>query len=140
MRIWLSRICFILMVLTTTVAWAQEDAAILKTTHVYKVTLGLDYYRIKTGETTSTEDTVKKPLVDLVHGGGFKGVVLDGVVDEKFARSMAQKGYEVASISYRLTRKGSGFGCDCPARDTIITFLKATEDLMAAVDFLEENT
>ena len=127
------------MALTTTVAVAQEDAAILKTTHVYKDTLGLDYYTIQTGEASSAKDRVKKPLVVLVHGGGFYEGRRDGVGEEKFAREMAQKGFDVASISYRLTRKGSGFGCDCPARDKLTTFLKATEDLMAAVAFMEGN-
>lgn len=139
MRIWISRICLILMALTTTVAVAQEDVPLVKTTHIYKDTLGLDYYTIRTGEASSAKDTVKKPLIVLVHGGGFYAGRRDGAGEEKFSREMAQKGYEVASISYRLTRKGTGFGCDCPARDKITTFLKATEDLMAAVDFLEEN-
>lgn len=115
-------------------AWAQEDGpAILKSTHIYKDTLGLDYYTIK------TPDTVRKPLVVLVHGGGFYEGKRDGVGEEKFSREIAQQGYNVASISYRLTRKESGFGCDCPARDKITTFLQATEDLMSAIDFLEDH-
>ena len=51
MRIWISRICLILMALTTTVAVAQEDVPLVKTTHIYKDTLGLDYYTIRTQET-----------------------------------------------------------------------------------------
>lgn len=121
------------LMLLTVSAWAQDVAPILKTTHIYKDTLGLDYYTIK------TQDTVKKPLVVLVHGGGFYEGKRDGVGEEKFSREIAQKGYDVASISYRLTRKSSGFGCDCPARDKITTFLNATEDLMAAIDFLEDH-
>jgi len=139
MRIWISRICLILLALTINVARAQEEMPLLKTTHIYKDTLGLDYYTVETKEAASTDSTVKKPLVVLLHGGGFYGGVRDGAGEEKFAREMAGKGIDVASISYRLTRKGTGFGCDCPAQDKITTFLKATEDLMAAVDFLEEN-
>ncbi len=133
-RTWL-----LLLVLGSSCAWAQEEALIVKTSHIYKDTLGLDYYTIKTRNTVETGDTVKNPLVVLVHGGGFYEGRRDGVGEEKFSREMAQQGFDVASISYRLTRKASGFGCDCPARDKITTFLNAAEDLMAAVDFLEEK-
>lgn len=122
-----------LIVLFASGAWAQEETAVIKKTHVYKDTLGLDYYSVK------SLDSVKKPLVILVHGGGFYGGLRDGPGEEKFSREIANKGYDVASISYRLTRKGAGFGCDCPAREKITTFLKATEDLMSAVAFLEEH-
>ena len=132
-RFWLFRSWIFVLLLATAGTWAQEAKPILKTTYVYKDTLGLDYYTIK------TQDTVKKPLVVLVHGGGFSGGLRDGLGEETFSREIAQKGYDVASISYRLTRKDSGFGCNCQARDKISTFLKATEDLMAAVAFLEGN-
>jgi acetyl esterase/lipase len=137
----------VLLMLVSTGAWAQvglpegatQGAPVLKTTHIYKDTLALDYYTIKTRKSVETVETVRNPLVVLVHGGGFYGGRRDGAGEEKFSREMAQKGFDVASISYRLTRKASGFGCDCPARDKITTFLNATEDLMAAIDFLEGN-
>lgn len=138
----------VLLMLVSTGSWAQEgtqkasqeETPVLKTTHIYKDTLGLDYYTIKTRNTVGTGDTVRNPLVVLVHGGGFFEGRRDGAGEEKFSREMAQKGYDVASISYRLTRKASGFGCDCPARDKVTTFLNAAEDLMAAVDFLERSS
>ncbi len=130
------------LVLVSVGTWAQqgprsdEEISLLKTTHVYKDTLALDYYTIASETSENVEGSGKKPLVVLVHGGGFYEGHRDGPGEEKFSRELAQKGYDVASISYRWPRKGRGFGCDCPARDKIDTFLKATEDLMAAVDFL----
>ena len=112
---------------------AQEEIPVLKTTHIYKDTLGLDYY------TAKAEEAATQPLVVLVHGGGFYEGRRDGAGEEKFSREMASMGFNVASISYRLTRKGQGFGCDCPASAKIETFLAATEDLMAAVDYLNEQ-
>ena len=86
-----------------------------------------------------SSDSVKKPLLVLVHGGGFSGGTRDGKDEQTFSREMASKGYDVASISYRLTRKESGFGCDCPARDKINTFLMASEDMMSAIEYLVDN-
>ena len=58
-----------------------------------------------------------KPLLLFVHGGGFSGGKRDQKGIQQFCSSMAKLGYASASMSYRLTRKGSetGFGCDCPA-------------------------
>lgn len=76
-----------------------------------------------------------------VHGGGFSGGTRDWDVVKDFCTQMANHGYVVASISYRLTRKDKpeGFGCDCPATDKLNTFNAAVEDLQDATFFLIEN-
>lgn len=135
----MKRILLIALMMASFSALAQEQeaaaglGAVVITTHVYKDTLALDYYMGK------SSDSLKKPLLVLVHGGGFSGGTRDGDDEQKFSREMASKGYDVASISYRLTRKESGFGCDCPARDKINTFLMASEDMMSAIEYMADN-
>jgi len=76
-----------------------------------------------------------------VHGGGFSGGHRDDEGIKDFCTRMANHGYVVASISYRLTRKGTpeGFGCDCPANAKLNTFYAAVEDLQDATFFLIEH-
>jgi acetyl esterase/lipase len=76
-----------------------------------------------------------------VHGGGFSGGERNSEGIKTFCKQMAGYGYVVASISYRLTRKGekTAFGCDCPANDKLNTFQAAVEDLQDATFFLVEN-
>ncbi|WP_346854922.1 alpha/beta hydrolase [uncultured Draconibacterium sp.] len=76
-----------------------------------------------------------------VHGGGFSVGQRDNEGIQDFCTRMANHGYVVASISYRLTRKGTpeAFGCDCPANDKLNTFYAAVEDLQDATFFLIEN-
>ena len=103
-----------------------------KQTFIYKDTLALDFYLLK-GSPKNV------PLLVLVHGGGFYMGQRDGLVETAFCREMAQKGFAVASISYRLTRKEEKFGCDCPAEKKVETFVMAAEDLSDAVHFMDNN-
>lgn len=100
----------------------------------YSEDLKLDFYTAK-----EAKDNQERPLLLVVHGGGFSGGTRDGAGESKFSQTMATKGYAVASIDYRLTRKGeaTGFGCDCPASEKIETFKAATEDILKAVAFLK---
>ena len=102
-------------------------------TFVYSDTLELDFYSAK------KNTLVTRPLVVLVHGGGFSIGKKDNPFEKKFCMAMASKGYAVASIDYRLTRKGKSFGCDCPAREKINTFKAATEDVLLATQYLVNN-
>ncbi|BFP42493.1 alpha/beta hydrolase [Flavobacteriaceae bacterium GF1] len=102
-------------------------------TLTYADTLQLDFYSPK-------NDTVqKRPLLLLVHGGGFASGKRDNPLERKFCQEMAHKGYAVASISYRLVRKGKGFGCDCPSVEKVETFKQASQDVARAVNFLDER-
>ena len=120
-------LCLALLGLST---WAQIDTEISKETMVYKDTLKLDFY------SDHTSAGQNRPLIILMHGGGFSGGRRDGTDESGFCAEMARKGYAVASISYRLTRKGESFSCDCPTKTKISTFVKASEDLTDAVTFL----
>ncbi|MFS4467800.1 alpha/beta hydrolase [Maribacter sp. 2210JD10-5] len=102
-------------------------------TYTYSDTLQLDFYGAK-------KDTLKnRPLLILVHGGGFASGKRDNPLEKKFCKEMAIKGYAVASISYRLTRKGKSFGCDCPAKQKLRTFVEISADILQAVSFLSEQ-
>ncbi|MEM7381789.1 MAG: alpha/beta hydrolase, partial [Bacteroidota bacterium] len=99
----------------------------------YADTLKLDFYSAK-------KDTeIKRPLILLVHGGGFAIGTRDNDLERGFSEAMAGKGYTVASISYRLTRKGRSFGCDCPAKEKVETFKAATEDILRATKYLTDR-
>lgn len=103
---------------------------ITKTTYTYSDTLQLDYY-------FSPKDNLdKKPLVLLMHGGGFAQGKRNGAQEQKFSIALAQKGYGVVSISYRLTRNTKSFGCDVPVQDKIKTYRSALTDLQKALKFL----
>lgn len=75
----------------------------------------LDLYRPK-----SSEEAL--PLMVFIHGGGWRSGSKDGCP----ARYLAQHGYAVASINYRLTREA--------------TFPAAIEDCRAAIRFLRANS
>ena len=76
-----------------------------------------------------------------VHGGGFTSGERNSEQIQEFCKQMAGYGYVVASISYRLTRKGTpeGFGCECPANEKLNTFYAAVEDLQDATYFLIQH-
>ena len=84
---------------------------------------------------------MERATLIFVHGGGFAGGQRNqnDIVD--FCMRMANHGYVVASLSYRLSRKGKpeGFGCNCPSNDKLNTFYAAVEDIQDATFFLIEN-
>ncbi len=114
----------------------QVYSDIEKSIHSYADTLQLDFYTAK--ESKATKD---RPLLVVVHGGGFSGGKRDNPEETNFAQTMATKGYAVASISYDLTRAGkrNGFGCDCPASLKIETFETNTKNILDAVDYLKNG-
>jgi len=85
------------------------------------------------------EDYKGYPLILFVHGGGFSEGRRDDPRYVQFAENLADKGYPVASITYRLTMKGRSFGCDQPAENKIATFRAAAEDIWDATRFLHDN-
>ncbi|NAS29516.1 alpha/beta hydrolase fold domain-containing protein [Flavobacteriaceae bacterium R38] len=108
-----------------------------KTTYEYSnkggESLQLDFY-------SSKDDSLKnRPLVVFMHGGGFSTGYRNDAEITKLAKAFAKKGYPVASISYRLTRKGKGFGCDTPVKEKLEAFKLAGEDLLDAVCFLSDK-
>jgi len=119
--------------LVSLMGFSQELPKVNIETYIYKDTLALDFYTMRKGV------EVNRPLVVLVHGGGFSFGKRDNETEVEFCESLARHGYSVASISYRLTRKNESFGCDCPAETKIETFVQASEDLTTAIDFLTSN-
>ncbi|WP_167613318.1 alpha/beta hydrolase [Maribellus sediminis] len=87
------------------------------------------------------DNETERATIIYVHGGGFSGGARDFDDVKEFCNRMANYGYVVASVSYRLTRKGepTGFGCDCPVTDKLNTFNAAVEDVQDATFFLIEN-
>jgi len=89
-------------------AHAQTDSlatGIDKKSFIYAVkdssSLGLDVYQ-KDGSSISS----KRPCVIFVFGGAFMAGRRDDTVYRKYFYTLAQQGYVVASISYRLGLKG----------------------------------
>ncbi len=76
-----------------------------------------------------------------IHGGGFSSGERDSEKIKQFCSQMAGYGYVVASMSYRLTRKGKpgAFGCNCKTEDKLNTFNAAQQDVQDATFFLIEN-
>ncbi len=100
------------------------------TTFEYASGLELDFYSAK--EATDKE----RPLIIVMHGGGFQGGDKTNKAELKFCREMARRGFAIASISYRLTRAGKGFDCKTTYDEKIETFREASFDLLAASNFL----
>ncbi len=110
------------------------------TTYTYAIkgldTLKMDVY---TPKKMKKNDSV--PVLLWMHGGGFVGGSRSYPSEVKLAELAAEKGYLGISISYRLTRKGqpTGFGCDCPKADKLLTFKNAAIDFLDAAKFIYEN-
>lgn len=103
-----------------TYQYAEKDATVLE----------FDFYN-------APADTLsKKPLFVFVHGGGFSSGKRNHPEIMKLAKIVASRGYAVASVSYRLTRKGKKFGCNCPSEEKINAFKACGEDIMDAVLYM----
>lgn len=87
------------------------------------------------------DSELARSVLIFVHGGGFSNGSRDYEAAQAFCNQVASYGYVVASISYRLTRKGKpeNFGCNCSATEKLNTFNAAVEDLQDATFFLIEN-
>lgn len=82
-----------------------------------------------------------RPVLIYVHGGGFQSGSRNSEDIVQFCTNLAEYGYVVASVSYRLTRKDQpgGFGCDCPAAEKLATFDAAVADIQDATFYLIQN-
>ena len=79
------------------------------------------------------------PGVVFVHGGGFQMGTRDSAPVTQFLDALAAAGIPSASISYRLSMTGRGFGCDVPIADKRRAVALAGEDLEDALTWLEEQ-
>jgi len=112
------------------------------------ISIGTYTYATKDGEnldldiySPNLDADFERATIIYVHGGGFSGGKRNSENIKEFCTQMAGYGYVVASISYRLTRKGKpeAFGCDCTVNDKLNTFQAAIEDVQDATFFLIEN-
>ncbi|UII21983.1 alpha/beta hydrolase [Fulvivirga ligni] len=81
----------------------------------------------------------KRPVLVYVHGGGFAGGARDEEWIQKVCNQIASHGIVVVSMSYSLTMKGRGFGCNIPAEDKIAVFDQSGSEVAAAVAYLSNH-
>lgn len=126
----MQRFAILIILLFSLPVMAQLSQELKKKTFVYKDTLKLDYYSL------SNDFKAERPLLVLMHGGGFASDNHDRQQEVDFCRQMASHGYAIASINYRLTRKYDPFSCDCSSDEKMKSFVMGSEDLAAAITFL----
>lgn len=94
--------------------------------------LRLDLYR------PTPDNVTKRPLVVMVHGGGFRsGDRLNNKM-VTLARAYARRGFVAASIDYRLLGQ-PGAGCESGSGQCAVAVLAAQHDAQAAIRFLRAN-
>lgn len=125
---------FILKISFSQTVYLDQVTTVSKRTYTYQKTkdkkkLKLDFYKPK-------KIKGALPLLLYVHGGSFSGGKRNDKNTVRFAHDMAARGYAVASISYRLTMKKLGFGCNTSSEDKVKAFNAASEDISAAVKYL----
>jgi predicted peptidase len=116
------------------VLYLDKAFNVSKKTYTYKTInskkkLKFDFYK-------PSEAKAKSPLIIFVHGGGFSGGKRNSKNAVRFAKQMAQRGYAVASVSYRLTMRNVGFGCTTKYLDKINAFNSASEDISLAIKYI----
>ncbi|MGQ1946157.1 alpha/beta hydrolase [Geofilum sp. OHC36d9] len=132
----------IIFIISANVLFAQtlyKDSVfseVNKTTYSYctctNETLQFDYY-------VAENNQEQMPLLVYVHGGGFSGGIRDDKGFVNFATKLAQRGYAVASVSYRLTMKGIGFGCDVDADQKLAAIDSASYDVSLAIKYILDD-
>ena len=99
-------------------------------TYTYADTLQMDFYDVEI-------DTVShKPTLVLMHGGGFSVGQRNGGDEKGLSTYFAKRGYNVASIDYRLPLKGKSFGCTYDTSLKINVYREAIADLSKAIHYL----
>jgi acetyl esterase/lipase len=119
------------------VLYLDKLFSVSKKTYTYKTTDGskklkFDFYKPIGAKR-------KSPLLIYVHGGGFSGGKRNSKNAIRFAKKMAERGYAVAAVSYRLTMRNVGFGCTTNFSDKINAFNEASEDISLAVKYILIN-
>jgi len=136
---YLATIILVIAVKITTAQTVYRDSVfseVNKITYTYDTfknkSLQFDYY-------IADNFREQVPLLVYVHGGGFSSGERDSEDIVTFATKLAQRGYAVASISYRLTMKGIGFGCDVEVSKKIAAIDSASYDISLAIKYILEN-
>ncbi len=128
---------FLFLVVACNTTHSQPDTllhpVVHQSTHLYQIWEGDSLFLDLRIPDPTLGDT---PGVLFLHGGGFSQGHRSRGPHVDFLDSLASKGIPSASISYRLTRAGLGFGCDVAAAEKKATVEMAGQDLMAALDWL----
>ncbi|MCB0447139.1 MAG: alpha/beta hydrolase, partial [Gelidibacter sp.] len=117
-------------------AFSQADVK----TYTYAIK-GLDTLQMDVYTPKNIKKTDSLPVMLWMHGGGFVGGSRSFPSEVKLAQLATENGYLGVFISYRLTRKGqaTGFGCDCPKSEKLLTFKNAAIDFLDAAKFIYQN-
>jgi pimeloyl-ACP methyl ester carboxylesterase len=87
--------------------------------------------------TPDTGNKSDRPIILFAHGGGFSGGSRLQSKNHVFCESLKSKGFEVASIDYRLRQKQDGFNCDVTVADKREAIAWAAEDMLDAWFYLQ---
>ena len=138
--------CILLVFLTFTLgASAQsgtlpDDSLRLDSTAFYQTfdyhqgledTLSMDFY--------AHDDTVSRPLLVFVHGGGFYTGTNRNASVIAYCDSLRNWGYAVASVEYTLHLKGQSFHCDQPVYNKVRAVEACVWDVRQATAYLLER-
>jgi len=113
----------------TTLCFARRDTCDLK----------LDFYAAAPGAGPCA-DTLRKPVVIHVFGGAFLTGRRDNPNDIPWYHELADRGYHVAAIDYRLGLKGRELKPDLSAVGALMDAIQmAVDDLFSATSYLIDN-
>ena len=113
----------------TTLCFARRDTCDLK----------LDFYTAAP-DRGPCADTLRKPVVIHVFGGAFLTGRRNQSGDIPWYRELADQGYHVAAIDYRLGLKGLDLKPDLSAVGALMNAIQmAVDDLFAATNYLIDN-
>ena len=116
----------------------DPDATILFA-HRDTCDLYLDFYAAAPG-VGPCADTLLKPVIIHIFGGAFMSGQRDWPRDKVWYRQMADAGYHVAAIEYRLGLKGQKVKPDLSALPTLANAIQmAVDDLFSATNYLIEH-
>ncbi len=132
----MKKIFLILLILSTYFSFSQANV----TTYTYAIK-GLDTLQMDVYTPKNIKKNDSLPVMLWMHGGGFSGGGRSFPSEVKLAQLATENGYLGIFISYRLSRKGqlTGFGCDCPRNEKLLTFKNAALDYLDAAKFIYQN-
>lgn len=135
-----TKIITFLLLITASIAIGQTryiDAvfdSISSQTYNYSIkgkdTLKLDLYE------SFYDTSKKKPLLVIMHGGGFNSGERNSASLISLAENIAKKGFVVASIDYRLLSANKSINCSYPVSKKLKVFANGVYDLLSALEFL----
>ena len=135
----MKRSLLLAFLLACTLLQAQTPDTTLCFAHRDTCDLRLDFYQAAPGRGPCA-DSLRKPVVVHVFGGAFMAGRRDQPADRPWYRALADAGYHVAAIDYRLGLKGLNLKPNLAAVGALDNAIQlAVDDLFAATNYLLEN-